>query len=233
MLLIINMSMVTLMDDEFAPSKCKSDIDFWQLPKGVANCNQLSWGARLLYGVIFGHAYKTGEARPSYKALQKWVGNPSKATIQRLIKELVDARLIRTIQRGRGTSNLYHLLKSPLVGNMTEEEFAAGLNFVYAGSYTEDPVLVDELTAIQYYYCELRDWVNKSIHPDDYPMPKRYFKMGAHEMRAREDARWEVIDRYLFKYDIIQGVEFEIEGNPKNSDDNENTSEWVNPDDRD
>lgn len=221
------------MSDEFIPKQYDGELDFWRVPKGVANHTELSWGAKVLYGVIYGHAHKTGEARPSYKALQKWMGNPSKATMQRWIKELVDARMVRAIQRGRGNSNVYRMLRSPFIGNMSEEEYAEGLKFVYTGSYTGEPLLVDELTSIQYYYCELRDWVNKSVRPDDYPMPKRQFNVGPHEKQASEDAKWEVIDRYLFEYNPIPGVPFEINDDQSNNSDKTTATEWVIPDGRD
>jgi hypothetical protein len=173
--------------------------------------NDVSWGAKVLFAVLYGNSYRYDEAKPSYKVLCKHMGNPSKATMQRWIKELVDARMVRVIQRGRGNSNVYRMLRSPFIGNMSEEEYVEGLKFVYTGPYSDEPILVDELTSIQYYYCELRDWVNKSVRPDDYPMPKRQFNVGPHEKQASEDARWEVIDRYLFEYNPIPGIQFEIE----------------------
>jgi len=214
--------MAKLMPDEFAPADYAKELDFWQIPKGVMKCNNLSWGAKALYAVIYGSAYKYKEAKPSYKALQKHLGNPSKSTMQRWISELVDARLIRVIQRGRGISNVYRLRRSPYVGNMTEEEFNGPDKVVYAGLYTEEPLLVDADKAKMMYLHELSVWRNETIFPRRKDMPKPYAKLGAEEIKEREQAWWWAVKSFLFESNLAYAIEFE-----------EEAEEWIHPADRD
>ncbi|MBY0537824.1 helix-turn-helix domain-containing protein [Patescibacteria group bacterium] len=205
--------MVKLMPDEFAPKDYFADknvADYWTIPKGVAKCEALSWGSKMLYGVIFGLAYDKKQAFASYKTLRKHLGNPSQATLQRWLKELFDARLIRAIQRGRGATNLYRLLKSPLVGNMTDEEYALGPQVVYAGALTDEPKLVDIQEAIDLFEMEYFEWGMKSTLPSDFKLPKPYFKGRREKVNTtRSYWFWYVADKYLFDSGLALSTEFE------------------------
>ena len=201
------------MPDEFAPKDYFADkevTDYWAIPKGVAKCETLSWGAKMLYGVIFGLAYEEDQSYASYKTLRKHLGNPSQATLQRWLKELFDARLIRAIQRGRCITNLYRMLKSPLVGNMTDEEFAMGQRVVYAGALTDEPKLVDIQEAIDLFEMEYYEWGMKSVLPSDFKPPKPYFKGRREKVNAaRSYWFWFVAERYLFESGLALSTVFE------------------------
>jgi hypothetical protein len=208
--------MVKLMPDEFAPKDYFADkevADYWAIPKGIVKCEALSWGAKLLYGVIFGLAYDKNQAFASYKTLRKHLGNPSQATLQRWLKELFDARLVRAIQRGRCITNLYRMLKSPLVGNMTDEEFATGPKVVYTGTLTDKPKLVDVQKAIDLFEMECYEWAIKCTLPTDFTPPKPYFKgMKDRVKSTRSYWYWNIADRYLFESGKALSYEFELEG---------------------
>lgn len=205
--------MAKLMQDEFSPSEYTKDKkikNYWMIPKGVAQCKTLSWGAKMLYGVIFGLAYQKNEAYASYKTLRKYLGDPSQATLQRWLKELFDARLIRAIQRGRGISNLYRMMRSPLIGNMSNDEYATGQQVVYAGSLTDEPRLVDVQEAIDLYEMECYQWAMKCRLPTDLRPPKAYFKGMKERVKSVQTYwYWNIADRYLFESGMALSFEFE------------------------
>jgi len=199
-----------LFDDEFAPSEVA--IPFWRIPKGVLMLGQLSWGAKALYGVLYGMAHKHGTAYPSHDRIKKWMGNPSDSTLYRWQQELVQYRLIRVLQKGRGLSNNYYFIRSPLLENMTKSEYDLNRRVVYRGPLTTESKLVTHDEAVDYYCEEIRQWFDKSERPGQYPMPRPYFICDTEwRKQSRETWRWLLVDKYLFESGDAFTTEFAVE----------------------
>jgi len=132
------MKQATLLSDEFNP-KGYFKL-FWKVPQDIARIKELSPGAKLFYGLIVVQCYKTGAAWPKHKTIRHDLGSVSEKTIYRWQKELIDLGLLRIRQKGRGLSNNYYLLRSPLIGNAGEDEFTSGARFVHkdirSGAFT-------------------------------------------------------------------------------------------------
>lgn len=110
-----------LYEQEFNPRDYFKERGFWRVPREIAALSNklLSEGAKLLYSVLMTRAGEYGTAYPSKKKLQKDLGNPSLKTLYRWQCELVSAGLIHVHQKGRGLTNNYYFLRSPLIGNAT------------------------------------------------------------------------------------------------------------------
>jgi hypothetical protein len=102
------------------------------------------------------------------------MGNPSDSTINRWLKELKDLRLIRVLQKGRGLTNNYYFLRSPILGNMTESEFEEGPKSVYGGRLLDEATLVTGAEAFELFRIEAHEWLRKSRYVGQYSFPKWY-----------------------------------------------------------
>lgn len=173
---------------------------------------QLSWGAKALYGVLFGMAHKYGTAYPSHDRIKKWLGQPSDSTLYRWQQELVEYRLIRVLQKGRGLSNNYYFIRSPLLENMTVSEYETNKRVVYRGPLVSESKLVSHDEAVDYYCEELRQWFDKSERPGQYPMPKPYFHCDKKSRKeSKEVWHWLLVDKYLFESGDAYSTEFVVE----------------------
>lgn len=201
-----------LFDDEFNPGE--ETISFWRIPKGVMMLPKLSWGAKALYGVLYGMAHKHGTAYPTHERIKKWLGNPSDSTIYRWQQELVKYRLIRVLQKGKHMSNNYYFLRHPLIENMTKSEFFDNQRVVYRGPHEGTPKLIPLSLAAEYYSLELLEWYKKSQRPGQYPMPKAYFPQTAEERKQdRNNYYWALVDKCLFLSGEATTIELEAASN--------------------
>jgi len=82
--------------------------EFWAIPKHIAQDEDLSLSAKMVYGVLFTRMNGQQEAWPSQKNIAESTGM-SLPTIKRAVKELVDKEFINSVQRGCRRSNLYSL----------------------------------------------------------------------------------------------------------------------------
>jgi hypothetical protein len=96
---------------------------------------------------------KLGTAYPTYAYIKKHLGGVSDATLYRYIKELKNAKLIRSNQKGRGLSNNYYLLKSPLLGHDVYDN-----NKVVVRTKGELPKLVDKEEVTGEFLDKVNDW---------------------------------------------------------------------------
>lgn len=83
------------------------------IPEALLSMSSVSAPAKLLYGQLARHGGRDGNAYPSYATLAKAIGL-SERQIIRLVKELIEARLVevrkRTHENGRQRSNAYVFL---------------------------------------------------------------------------------------------------------------------------
>lgn len=82
--------------------------EFWAIPKHIANDENLSLPAKIVYGVLFTRKNGQNEAWPSQKNIAESFGM-SVRTVKRAVKDLVDKGLISSEQRGLRKSNMYAL----------------------------------------------------------------------------------------------------------------------------
>lgn len=87
---------------------------FAPIPNKILCRKDLSHGAKLCCARLIQYAGKGGKAFPKLKTLGDELGVSSRGA-QRFIAELEQANLIRSEQRGRGQSNIYHLDKSIVI----------------------------------------------------------------------------------------------------------------------
>lgn len=159
-----------LLMDEFNPRK--QVRSFWMVPKVIMAHASLSLGAKMLYGVLMGLAGNYGTAYPSRKKLQQFLGNPSEKTLYRWQQELVKAGLIRVLQKGRGLSNNYYFLRSPLFGNAEEGEFEEGARYLYRNKKHGTQTIVSENDARYMFKQEVQEWFDDALAGNTYAFPK-------------------------------------------------------------
>jgi len=82
------------------------------VPLGLLRCREIGNGAKLLYGRLCLFAGKDGECFAERSELGKEMGL-SVASIGRQLEELVDAKFIRRVRRGRGQTALCQFLWHP------------------------------------------------------------------------------------------------------------------------
>ena len=88
---------------------------FVQIPRFILLHSALSFGAKCVYGILLSYAWQDDFCFPAQKALAKDT-NCSIRQIQRLLKELKEARLLKWKQQGLNKPNIYYLL--PLTDGM-------------------------------------------------------------------------------------------------------------------
>lgn len=90
--------------------------EFWALPKQIAKAD-ISDGAKLTYAVLFTRKNGENQAFPKRQYIAEQLGC-SVFSVDKYIKQLKEAGLISTIQRGLKKSNLYNLT-TPDLPNLT------------------------------------------------------------------------------------------------------------------
>lgn len=165
-----NVKKAKLLMDEFAPSEYKKP--FWSLPQCIAADEQLSLGAKLLYATLFTLSQKHNTAFATKEVLQEKLGNPSKSSLFRWQRELVDAGLLRVLQKGRGQSNNYYLLRNHILGNAEEGEFEDGARYLYRNKKTGTQTIVSEEEARYIFKTEVNEWFDKAIEGEIETFPK-------------------------------------------------------------
>lgn len=87
------------------------------IPRPLLENENLSIGAKVLYGVLIGFAGEYGSAFPKKERIRQAMGMPSLRTLLRWQTELVKAGLIRVKLKGRWLPNNYYFLRSDILGN--------------------------------------------------------------------------------------------------------------------
>lgn len=189
----------SLQFDEFAPSKHKEN--FFSLPHGIAASETLSSGAKLLYATLYTLAQKHDTAFATKEALQKYLGNPSKSSLFRWQKELVNEGLIRVLQKGRGLSNNYYFLRHPLLGNAEVGEFEPGPRKLYRDRQHGTQTIVTEEEGLFIFEDRLREWYEASCRGEFRTLPEPGIKISPAKRRELE-LKWQ----QLYAEAIISGT---------------------------
>ena len=79
-----------------------------QVPRIVVQNPELLLGSRLLYGVLYGYVYGTGQPVPNHLTLSRDLG-VSPRTIRTLIADLERSGLLRVTRVGARKPNIYQL----------------------------------------------------------------------------------------------------------------------------
>ena len=88
---------------------------FTAVKNEILTNNKLSVGARTLYSIIASYCYADKNyCFPSQDRLAKDCGKKSTRTIQRYLKELIQANIIKVTRRGHKT-NIYTLLQKVII----------------------------------------------------------------------------------------------------------------------
>lgn len=82
---------------------------FAMVPYPVLKDWALSSNAKVLYGLLLSYSWQADRCFPGQDTLAGLMGCDRK-TISRVMKELVDAKLVKVERRGLGKSNIYHIL---------------------------------------------------------------------------------------------------------------------------
>jgi hypothetical protein len=82
---------------------------FVSFPRSVLLAATLSAGARLLYAILMDFAWQKAQAWPGQERLCELMG-VSEKTLRMYLQELYAAKLLSAKRRGRGLTNIYHLL---------------------------------------------------------------------------------------------------------------------------
>lgn len=168
--------------DEFDPSKEKHA--FWQVPQQIARIENLSMGAKLLYGVLLVRAGKYGTAYPSQATLREYLGNISAKTLYNWQRELTDINLIRVHQKGRGLPNNYYLLRTPVLHNdpnypTEEKDFGV---YTINGDGQSIKLLLPIATARSLFLGAVEEWFNQRINGNiHFPFPTPLEKVSKRE----------------------------------------------------
>jgi hypothetical protein len=159
-----------LYEDEFNPHGVFNS--FWRIPRPLMKLDNVSLGAKMLYGVLMVYAGSYGTAYPSRETLQEAMGKPSYKTIYNWQKELVKAGLIRVRQKGRGLPNNYYFLRTPIFGNADQYEYEEGERCIYKGPQVKTPIVLSVPVAKQFFTEDVRSWYERSIGGELIPFPK-------------------------------------------------------------
>lgn len=160
-----------LMADEFVPVTTVEQ--FWMLPKGIAICEHLSTGAKLLYAVLGGLAGKGGVAYPKKETLKKHMGNPSEKTLYRWQKELERMHLIRVLQKGRGLSNNYYFVRTSWIQESLLEDDDGIRRHIYVDPDTKERSLLTHYEYMSRFIEAAEEW-SRTGKKMGKPFPKMY-----------------------------------------------------------
>ncbi len=161
---------VALLEDEFYPKEWKGQ--YWKAPKTIISDPNLSPGAKLLYMIIFGESHYRGNSWSEHKTLRSHLGGISESTINRWQNELVEAGLIRVLQKGRGISNNYYCLRSPILGNATVDEYLPGARFKYQNRKTGVIMILNQGEGQFFFEQDAEQWYRDAVTGIEYPFPK-------------------------------------------------------------
>lgn len=104
-----------LREGEFNPYRAFKS--YWSIPKSLVAVESISDGAKIMYGLLVGHARQYGTAYVKKDTLCREMGYRGLRTLLRWQDELECAGLIRVHQKGKGLPNNYYFLCSYIVGN--------------------------------------------------------------------------------------------------------------------
>jgi len=170
--------------DEFATSEWHSG--FWRLPHGIAALQTLSPGAKLLYSTLFVLASKHNAAYASKEYLQACLGHPSLKTLYLWQKQLENEGLIRVLQKGRGQTNNYYLLRHPALGNSEVGEFEPGPRPLYRNRQHGTQTIVTPDEGLYIYNDVLSDWYKASCRGELVEFPKPGIKIPKKQRKEME-----------------------------------------------
>lgn len=159
-----------LYDDEFNPHRAFRS--FYRIPRSIARLENISIGAKLLYGALATYAGEYGTAYSLRDTLREALGMPSHKTLYNWQKELVNAGLIRVRQKGRGLPNNYYFLRTPILGNANKYEFDEGERCIYKGPQVKEPMVLSVDIAKQFFTEDVQSWFQRRIDGYDDPFPK-------------------------------------------------------------
>lgn len=180
---------VKLLMDEFHPNTYRThEMQFWMLPQPVAADKSLSQGAKLLYAVLFGLARNRGTAFARQDTLGSFISKSTRM-VNRYQNELVNAGLIRVLQKGKGLPNNYYLLRHPMLGNAAKGEFEPGARPLYRNRQAGTQTIVTEDEGKHIYEDMLRDWYEASCRGEYVEFPKPGIKLPS-EVRKEMEAKW-------------------------------------------
>ena len=87
---------------------------FVQIPKLVLLYKNLSYGAKVAYGILLGYAWQDEFCFPAQKAIAEDLGCSIRQA-QRFLDELKQEKLITWTQRGMNQPNIYYILQLPKI----------------------------------------------------------------------------------------------------------------------
>lgn len=185
-----------LYDDEFNPHRAFKS--FWRIPRQVMALEDISLGAKVLYGVLATNAGSFGTSYTLKETLQAQMGNPSLKSMYNWQRELIKKGLLRVRQKGRGLPNNYYFLRSYILGNAEEFEFEEGERCVYRGPQVSSPIILTVEIAKQFYAEDVIAWYDRKINGIDAAFPKpcwqynrKQFKEYRNEWEAKVIAYFE------------------------------------------
>ena len=114
------------------------EVEGWasvKVPDWLMRRGEITPGAKLLYGLMARYAGKNGQCFPRQSKLAADM-QVSARWVQAMLKELVDAKLVKVIQTGKNQSNCYHFLLTHWVLDFHPELYPEGP--VKAASETND-----------------------------------------------------------------------------------------------
>lgn len=186
---------VELLEDEFYPKEWKGQ--YWKAPKKIISDPTLSPGAKLLYMVIFGESHYRGNSWSEHKTLRSNLGDISESTINRWQNELVEAGLIRVLQKGRGISNNYYCLRSPVLDNAAVGEFLPGARFKYHNRKTGVVMILNQGEGEFFFEQDVEQWFKDAVTGIEYPFPKPCWHYNRKWYKGVKAAYFDKVTQYF------------------------------------
>lgn len=152
--------------------------------------DDISIGAKMLYGVLATNAGAYGTTYTLKETLQEQMGKPSLKSIYNWQRELIKKGLLRVRQKGRGLPNNYYFLRSPILGNADEFEFDEGERCVYKGPQVSTPIVLSVEIAKQFYAEDVLAWYEQKINGSEAAFPKPCWQYDRKQFKEYREA-WE------------------------------------------
>lgn len=108
--------------------------------------------------------------------------------------------LLRVNQKGRGLSNNYYLLRSPLIGNASEGEFEPGARYVHQDIRSGAFTIVADWLVWPMFTNDAELWLIDTIQGLTRPFPK---PCGPYDRKAYSEKKRECEARLQAYYDAF------------------------------